>query len=159
MSTKQNKNVTFSNTEPKVDFTWHGTVHEENFPGTTELKENFRSSGTAIAGQEAQRQFERAQQRFGQTSDISQINFIAPPDGDVALNTFTNSMNTSPYQVYDEKLEHELASQYGYNRGGVYRKTKRNQKRRKNKTTKKTKKTKRNRMTKRRHIKYTPLKI
>jgi hypothetical protein len=63
-------------------------------------------------------------------------------------------MNTSPYQVYDEKLEHELASQYGYNRGGVYRKTKRNQKRRKNKTTKKSKKTKRNRMIKRRHIKY-----
>ena len=159
MSTKQNKNVTFSNTEPKVDLTWHGTEHEENFPGTEPLKENFCNKGTADAGQEAQRQFERAQPRFGQTGDISKINFIAPPDGDVALNTFTNSMNTSPYQVYDEKLEHELASQYGYNRGGVYRKTKRNQKRRKNKTTKKTKKTKRNRMTKRRHIKYTPLKI
>jgi hypothetical protein len=75
MSTKQNKNVTFSNTEPKVDLTWHGTEHEENFPGTTELKENFRSSGTAVAGQEAQRQFERAQPRFGQTGVISKNQF------------------------------------------------------------------------------------
>jgi hypothetical protein len=153
MSTKKNKNVTFSNTNPESGLTWHGTVHEANFPGTEELKENFRNSGSAIAGIEAETQISRSQPRFGQTGEISKINFIPPPHGDVALNTFTNSMNTSPYQVYDEKLEHELASQYGYNRGGVYRKTKRNQKRRKNKTTKKSKKTRRNRMTKRRHIK------
>ena len=157
MSTKKNKNVTFSNTNPEEGLTWHGTFHEANFPGTTELSENFRTPGNAFAGQEAQRQFERAQPRFGQTGEISKINFIPPPHGDVAVNTFVNTINSSPYQVYDEKLEHELASQYGYNRGGVYRKTNRNQKRRKNKTTKRTKrtkrtkkskKTKRNRMTK-----------
>ena len=147
MSTKKNKNVTFSNTNPEAGFTWHGTVHEANFPDTTELSENFRTPGTAFAGQEAQRQFERAQPRFGQTGEISKINFIPPPHGDVALNTFVNTINSSPYQIYDEKLEHELASQYGYRRGG-YRKTKRNQK------SKKIKRTKWNRMTKnRRHTK------
>jgi len=153
MSSKKNKNVTFSNTNPKEGLTWHGTVHEADFPGTEPLKENFRNSGTAIAGQEAQRQIERAQPRFGQTGEISKINFTAPPDGNEALNTFANSMNTSPYQIYDEKLEHELASQYGYRHGG-YRKTKRNQKgKKKRRTSRKTRKTRRNRRSKKSHRK------
>jgi hypothetical protein len=127
---------------------------KKTFLARQNLKKIFVVQALLLPGKKHRDNLNALNQDLDKPVLFQKINFIAPPDGDVALNTFTNSMNTSPYQVYDEKLEHELASQYGYNRGGVYRKTKRNQKRRKNKTTKKSKKTKRNRMIKRRHIKY-----